>query len=675
MRLTKFRVQNYKKINDTGEVKADALTVFVGKNEAGKSAILKGLSKLNPSDGQKYDALKEFPRRRYTNEFAKKKWPIATGHFELDDGTRDEISEACPLLSKVTSCEVTRYSDWSQTVAFDGFEYPQTPAGKTFHALLDKLTEKVRGLTAPDGKGEALGPLKTNVTTFLAAAKKAQLAEGAVNETALETLRNNLGAHLNEAWQQELFAPVTKPLDKLQADLDVEEQFQKARNIVVANVPKFVYFDRYDVLDSAVHVPSFLSQLQSAPNQPRVRTTHCLFKHVGLDIQRVGGLASYNRGQAQTEDIRRQVDERAILLSSASNAMTAKFSAWWEQRKHVFRFDIDGDYLRVWVSDDLDPSEIELDQRSQGMQYFFSFYIVFQVEAADAHENSILLLDEPGANLHGTAQAKVVHFLQKLSAENQVIYTTHSPFMVDIDHLENIRAVYEDEEEDGTTKVSTDVWPRDRDALFPLQAALGYQLVQSLFISKRQVIVEGLTDMWLVKALDHALAHHGRARLRQDVILNPAGGTTRLVPLAAMLMGHEVELAVLLDGDEPGRREGKKITQELFNNDASRTFFIGDFAGRPNAELEDLLPEKMYLDAVKAAYKDVTFDFTPEEKAMPAVVDRIDALLKRKGVGRFEKWRPAQIIRDQILAAPGQLPKETLDTAEKLLSALNSAFK
>ena len=67
MKLKKFRVQNYKKVHDTGWVSCRDVTVLVGKNESGKSAVFRGLSKLNPSDGEKYDPLKEFPRRRYTD--------------------------------------------------------------------------------------------------------------------------------------------------------------------------------------------------------------------------------------------------------------------------------------------------------------------------------------------------------------------------------------------------------------------------------------------------------------------------------------------------------------------------------------------------------------------------------------------------------------------------------
>ena len=84
MRLEKFRIQNYKKVQDTNWVNCRDLTALVGKNEAGKSAIFRGLSELNPSDAEKYDGLKEFPRRRYTDEFKSHDWPVASGLFVLE---------------------------------------------------------------------------------------------------------------------------------------------------------------------------------------------------------------------------------------------------------------------------------------------------------------------------------------------------------------------------------------------------------------------------------------------------------------------------------------------------------------------------------------------------------------------------------------------------------------
>jgi len=397
-----------------------------------------------------------------------------------------------------------------------------------------------------------------------------------------------------------------------------------------------------------------------------------LFKHVGLDLPKMRDLGNYDRHEDFQEVVRRKLDELSIRANSASIAMTRRFSDWWEQRKHKFRYDFQGEYFRIWASDDLDPSEIELDQRSYGMQYFFSFYLVFLVESEGAHENAVLLLDDPGLHLHGTAQAKVVEFLRKLSASNQVLYTTHSPFMIDVDHLECARAVYEDE--DGTTKVSEDVWPRDKDTLFPLQAALGYNVAQGLFVSKRQLIVEGITDLWILKALGVILEHKGLPGLRSDVVIVPAAGVTKLLPLASMLLGHGVEVAVLLDGDEPGRRYGEKLTARLLKGQERRCLFVGDFCDGPGEELEDLFPEEYYLSAVRQAYPDVRLSFTKEEKEMASVTKRVGALFERRGV-RFEKWRPAQIIRDQILKSMEDVPEAALQGMQKISAAVNELFE
>lgn len=478
--------------------------------------------------------------------------------------------------------------------------------------------------------------------------------------------------YINEAWHKESLEPVAKPLRRIAEHNRSRARVSDARQWIVDEMPQFIYFDRYDVLDSDVHIPTFLQQLTADPHAPRVRTTHCLFRHVGLDVQQLHQLGQHPANQPANEDVRRQIDERAIRTSSASLAMTRKFEEWWLQRRHTFRYQLDNDYLRVWVADDLNPSEIELDQRSAGMQYFFSFFLVFLVEAEDEHVNSILLLDEPGTSLHGTAQAKIVEFLQTRSEDNQIIYTTHSPFMIDADHLESVRPVYE-EPGAGSTKISEDVWPKDKDALFPLQAALGYQLVQSLFISKCQAVVEGITDYWIFKALDYAVQATGRSGLDPSVILTPSGGASRMVPLASMLIGHQVEVVAVLDGDEPGRREGKKLVDRLLG-DVNRTIFAGDFApdGNTTGETEDLFPDDYYLAAVKQAHGKIDLRFNADEKQMPNIIDRIEALFKRKGHGDLEKWKVARALADGIEADPQAVPTDTLDAAVAIFERLNA---
>lgn len=673
MHMIKFRVQNYKNIHDTNWVNCGNTTAFVGKNESGKSAIFRGLSKLNPSDGEKYDGLKEFPRRRYTIDFERCDWPVSSVEFQLSDDESEELTQICPSLSNVKSLICTRYYSWNLDIDFKPSPTLPDISYQRYLGLLKNWHSIIEKSTAPEGKGEQFAPIKQSLLQFLTQ-KIQKVSKHDPNDevdTALgDEVSNAVMGKITEEWLEKKFKQIINEISQFKGDLEVTDQIEQAEQWVEDNLPKFVYFYEYNVIDSAVHFPTFVQQLKQTPSVPRVRTTKCLFEHVGLDVETVLKLDP-TKPNENVETLRKFADERAIRMSSASNAMTKKFSEWWEQRRHKFAYKTDGHFFRVWVSDDLDPSEIELDQRSYGMQYFFSFYLVFLEEAKGAHTNSILLLDEPGLHLHGTAQQKIVKFLEKLSKQNQLLYATHSPFMVDPDHLERVRVVSEDK--DGYARISEDVWPRDKDSLFPLQAGLGYAIVQTLFYSKRQVVVEGLSDYWLLKAVSVILPTRNMDSLRKDAVIVPCGGVNKLLPLASMLLGHEIKIAILLDGDEPGKRKGKEVESRLL----VKCLFMSTFAGKEEAEIEDLFPEKLYLDAVEEAYPDIKtpIEFTEEEKKIQCVAKRVKAAFERMGDQTFEKWHPARVILDWIQENPDIIPSETSAKFESIFKEVNKILK
>jgi predicted ATP-dependent endonuclease of OLD family len=129
--------------------------------------------------------------------------------------------------------------------------------------------------------------------------------------------------------------------------------------------------------------------------------------------------------------------------------------------------------------------------------------LVLFSQVSKKHGNVIILLDEPGLNLHGKAQADLLGFIEEeLEPKHQVIYTTRSPFMVPPRRLECVRTV-EDvviEEKDGHervlgTKVGDEVLSLDPDTVFPIQGALGYDISQSLFVGPDTLLVEGPSDL------------------------------------------------------------------------------------------------------------------------------------------------------------------------------------
>lgn len=671
MQLTQFRVQNYKSIEDTDWVKCNEFTAFVGKNEAGKSAIFLGLSKLNPSDNTEYNGLKEFPRSRFSADFEKEDWPVSSGEFIFESGDLDELNKIHSNFSEIKSVIVTRHYSNDYTFEFKPDKFLSLLSVKEYHDFLKKMKENLENKTAGEGKGERLGQIKTAILTELNSVIESldkQEPSSSMDEKLIDRINTVITSNLNEDWEQKLFNDISTENKKFQTKAELITAIDKAEDWILKKIPQFIYFDHYDVIESAIDISDFIRKLKSKPNDHKLRITKCLFDHVNLDLTKLQALDP-NDEQKTTEELKRlAADERFIRLSSASTEMSQKFESWWEVRKYEFSYDIDGVMFRVWVRDNLNPSKIELDQRSAGMQYFFSFYLVFLTEVKGAHKNSILLLDEPGIHYHGTAQKKAVEFLKKLSQDNQLMYTTHSPFMIDGDRLEDVKVVYSDKKT-GNTLVSDNVWPKDDESLFPLQAGLGYSIAQTLFYSKYQLIVEGLTDYSILKAINELLSRKKMKTLDDKIIIVPAGGIRNIMPLASMLMGNKVRIAVLLDGDQPGLSKEKQLKEDLLVN----CIVTSTFSKKEKTDIEDFFDESMYLKAVKECYADKELDFNDDERKIPAISKRVDAIFKRKEYDSFEKWKPAHVLVDWIQRDSGEnkISDETCRKFESLFVKTN----
>jgi hypothetical protein len=138
-----------------------------------------------------------------------------------------------------------------------------------------------------------------------------------------------------------------------------------------------------------------------------------------------------------------------------------------------------------------------------------------------------------------------------------------------------------------------------------------------------------------------------------------------------MLIGHDVDVAALLDGDEPARKEGKKLIEKLLAGEDRKCLFIGDFTVHPGAELEDIFPEDEYLDAVRVAYPGVKLSLNVDEKALPGVVAKVESFFARKNLGRFEKWRVAAVLRDRVIDSADTVADDTLDIIEQIFTSIN----
>lgn len=678
MRLIKFQIKNYKIIVDTGAVKVDPrVTALIGKNESGKTAVMKAMWKSNNVAEVAFDKLYDYPRDRYSRD-RKGTQKVTILEFELAPEEVDALVAQLPQKPEAKPERViyTTYyegeNEVRREVRFDkGLN--TIVCGADIKVAIEVIASAITAVGGDDST-----PIQDASTTALIQINDRAPVWEPVNVAAFEAFNTAITAWINAVSERQSIAPTNRT--KLQALLAQAKQgdpFKKCRAWVERNLPIFIYFDDYGQLETRIYLPMYLSR-KDTPD-PKTRTQTALFELSGIDPQEILDLGRV-RADGETDDqLHRRHEKRRALLDSASFALTGDWNQWWSEKRHKLHFDVDAEDLVLKVSDQHNEFPIPFEERSHGFQWFFSFYLVFLVESQKTHKEAILLLDEPGLHLHPTLQTKLIDLFERISEHNQLLYSTHLPFLVDGNHLQRVRTVHLAGPDPQKTVVSNEVRPTgDRDTLFPIQAALGYSIAQTLFLGKRSVIVEGITDYWLIKALSDCIrAIDGGPTLHEETILIPSGGTSRLMPLASIMLAStgvgEGHLLVLLDSDMAGKQAATRMN-EVFS-DESEVLMLGSVIDTTEATIEDLVPRDVYVEAVKQAGHKFTLNAI--EKVASMNIKTMEQVFQRKGLGKFgmaEKAAAALALVDAWGKDPSSVPGPTKEKARALFDAINGHF-
>ena len=677
MKLVNFQIKNYKVIADTEPVKVDPrVTALVGKNESGKTAVLKAMWKTRNVASATFDKLYDYPRDRYSRD-RKATQEVTVLEFCLSSEEADDLAEQVPKLdfTKPVHIVYTTFYEGEDEVRrelqIDGLG-AATKGGEARSAI-EALTEAI-----PDQSTEDDDSIYTSFATALEQIDESVPLWEQATIQALESVENDVTTWVNaDAAREDVAVSERERLSGMLALARQGDPSDAARAWAEENLPVLIYFDDYGQLETRIHLPTYLRSM--ADTIPRTRTQRALFEWSGLDPQEILNLGVARQNGETDEEVHRRQEKRRALLDSASFALTGDWIEWWTEKRHKLHFDADGEDLVLKVSDQHNEFPIPFEERSHGFQWFFSFYLVFLVESAKAHKGAILLLDEPGLHLHPTLQTKLIDLFERISGDNQLLYSTHLPFLVDGNHLERVRTVHLDGPEPQKTRVSNDVRPTgDRDTLFPLQAALGYSIAQTLFLGKRSVIVEGITDYWLIKTLNACFPKlGGESALHEDTILIPAGGTSRLMPLASIMLAStgvgERHLMVLLDSDREGNQAASRMN-DIFSGESS-VLMLGAALNLTEATIEDLVPRDVYADAVKEGGHEFTMN--DDEQGAATNVKAMEMVFQRTGLGTFgisEKAAAALVLIDAWGKEPTSVPELTRERARAVVDAINARF-
>ena len=677
MLLTGFQVEHFRSIDKSEWIDVEDVTALIGTNESGKTNLLCALWKLNPAskDGD-INLLTDAPRKLYSQLRASNKDTVFIhAEFLLNDEESQHVSNLRKRPSnEVKKVSVSRKYDGGYYISFPDEKSPTLNAD-IFQEFIEERIKNIQELQLLKSENEEKRDNFSDVFNQL----KDLFESSVINKVLIDNASLILSNLRDE--KEPKTSELTKTLNETESflkdhsteiDRPSDDELANSRLYIVNNLPTFVYYSNYGNLDSEIYLPHVIENMSrtdlGAKESAKVKTLKVLFDYVKLEPQDILDLGrSDSDDELSDEEIElksKEKKERSILLQSASTELTAKFRDWWKQGEYRFRFEADGNHFRIWVSDDKRPEDIELEGRSTGLQWFLSFYLTFLVESKDSHKDSILLLDEPGLSLHPLAQKDLSLFFRNLSKTNLILYTTHSPFLVDSNHLDRVKAVFI--QDDGTTNVSSNLRanesnPSQTKSIYPVHAALGLSVSEMLFNNCTPVLVEGPSDQIYLSAIKTLLIAFGELTPKKDIIFVPAGGTRGVKPIVSLLTGKNEELPkILLDSDSQGDQMVQALRKDLYKDNPDYVLEVSKIVDIEQAEIEDLIPVdviiKMARYQLRSNNPDVEFEDVYEEGK--PVLKQLEKFAQDNDIFLEKGWKVdfARLIKNNLL----KIKKENL---------------
>lgn len=649
MKLEKVEISNFKSIRNSNGVRVGDITCLVGKNESGKTAFLEALYRLNPiiEEQGEFDVTSDYPRSEvedYTHDVesgVKEAAIVIKANFSLED---TDLSE----LENELGVKVLKTNELVLSKGYDNEVYVELDVDER---------NAVKALVA-----------KHN----LSAENKKAIAKCKRLEEVVEGLSTDQEDGANE------LIKIVNEILKRDLALYVYEEF------IEKMVPKFLYFDQYYEMRGHVNI----EQLKKREEEKQL-----------TDSDRpMLGLIELARLRLEELTAPDRTEELTNKLEGASNYLTKQTLKYWSQNRNLeMTFDVrpgrpgDPEGMRsgtnLWASvrNTKHKATTLLARRSRGFVWFFSFLAWFSQQARK-NQKIILLLDEPGLFLHAKAQGDLLKYMEEeLKPSHQVIYSTHSPFMVDPNRFDRCRIIEDKsmetdeilpDELDGT-KVSEDVLGVSEDSLFPLQGALGYEICQTLFIGPNSLVVEGSSDLLYIQAISAILESQGREGLKRDWTITPVGGSGK-VPTYVALIGAQrgMNVATLIDIQKKDKQKIENLyKRKLLKKKNVLTF--GDFTDASEADIEDMFDVDFYLRLVNAEFKDVlTKPITKNDldTKIERIVVQIEQYLRANPLKKnlpFNHYRCARYFIENQDSLKSKLNSNTLARFEKAFKKLN----
>ena len=614
MKITRARVINYRSIDDSSWVTLEDVTALVGKNESGKTAFLEAIRKINSISGEDDQfKIRDFPRKgyiKYKKIHEQNPCTVAKAEFEL---SKEEVSEI--------------EANFGEGVLASN----KVIVGKNYKN--ERIWEVNISESAPaieDSFTPSFSPTPVSIPG------------GIADKTESGTI-----------------SPVAKKI----AD-DFLEKW----------LPKFVYFDNYSTMRGKISISDLKKRTaEGGPFDDADRTFMSLLTLSGVSLEELEEDLGY-------EDVK-------VELESASITITDEIFEYWRQNRQLkVEFDLsqadprdpapmnEGKILHVRIENARHRVTVSFDERSKGFVWFFSFLSYFSHLEETETSDLVILLDEPGTALHAMAQKDFLRFMdERLAPQCQVIYTTHSPFMVDLEKLNRVRTV---QDMDGVgTVVSHDAVENDNETVFPLQMALGWQMAQTLFLAPHCLMVNSASDLIYLQTLGDLSASNGAGRIDPRWVVVPVGSAENLPTFVSLLGENYVSVAVMMDITPTNKQRVERINRSNDTTDENAVKWVEVTRVR-DADIEDLFEPNFYLKLVNLAYSselEEPLTMKAISESNPRIVERIKSHFSSAGIagGSFDRYRPAAYLLENFDKVKYDISEDTVDKIASLIGRIN----
>nr|AIF15412.1 putative ATP-dependent endonuclease [uncultured marine thaumarchaeote KM3_70_D05] len=668
MRLRKFRVQAFRCIHDSGDIVVGDLAAFVGRNESGKTTILQALTMLD-----KDESISELDLCDEMTERLKSEIRIVEGDFELNQDETEIIKEKFPSF-QLKKLKIFR-TNKNPEIQYDFGDIKIDPKEDENIEYWQNVTEQLSNFveSIPNYISK-----KLDTDFFTGNTPK----DKKIIQAELDEFNNTLRAITTEEQQvisewEETYTDIIKNVEKILIDNTESEALEK---FIIDNLhPRFVYFSDYKKILGNINLTEYIKESENAASAgieyiegfDRAETVGNLLYLAELEIEKL-------------EDLKDSPSKLIKFLNTASKNLTQRLNPSWKGEAINVELRLNpGNILSVVLSDVHKDGTITntglLNRRAEGFKWTFSFIVNFAAETQRAElKEAILLLDEPARNLHPTQQAGISDLLKNLAGSNQVLYATHSPFMI-FDYTPGNLLVVELDRKKHLSKIFYDYWKADDATLTPILYGLSKGLVDSITNrevgnnSRPLIIVETMSDTMYLNAFDKFLQDPNISMNPLNVV--PAYTKNSVLPLSIFYHNHGYNTFVLLDNDY----ESNQIAEQLKNNKLSETqiiFFERD--GNLLQSMEDYMITEDYLYAVNQTYeiklrREGFTNLTKEEVLIhgkKGIVENLKAVWNEHNDddwGEFEKEEVCRYISGKIaLGNANFLTEKTRDRLRTL---------